>query len=327
MTMMNIPTLRRWLLAGLTASLPLLASAPALAEAAKVGTQVPGYYRMMVGEIELTALFDGRFGLDVGMLKNAPAENIAALLAAQLKSGPQVQTAVNAYLVNTGKQLVLVDTGAATAFGPTLGMVLQNLKAAGYTPEQVDAVLLTHLHADHVAGLLGADGKPAFPNATIHAAKADADFWLPAEALAKAAEGAKPFFQMAQSYTAPYIAAGKWKVFGDDAEIVPGITAQALPGHTPGHSGFLLSSGQSKLLIWGDIIHNAATQFANPDIAIEFDIDPAQAVATRKAVLAAAADESLVVAGAHLPFPGIGQVRAVAAGRYEWIAQEFTPLD
>lgn len=324
--MIKLPTLRRWLLAGLTASLPLLAPAPALAEAAKVGTQVPGYYRTMVGEFELTALFDGRFGLDVGLLKNASADTIAALLAAQLKSGPQVQTAVNAYLINTGKQLLLVDTGAATAFGPTLGQVLHNLKAAGYAPEQVDAVLLTHLHADHVAGLLGADGKPVFPNATVHAAKADADFWLPAEALAKADEGAKPFFQMAQSRTAPYIAAGRWKLFSDDAEIAPGITAQALPGHTPGHSGFLLASGQSKLLIWGDIIHNAATQFANPDIAIAFDIDPAQAVATRKAVLAAAADEALVVAGAHLPFPGIGQVRAVAADRYEWIPQEFTPL-
>lgn len=324
--MMIRPTLRRWLLAGLTATLPLLASSPALAGAVKAGTQVPGYYRMMVGELELTALFDGLFALDVALLKNAAPEKVAELLAAQLKAGPQVQTAVNAYLVNTGKHLVLVDTGAATAFGPTLGMVLQNLKAAGYAPEQVDAVLLTHLHADHAAGLLGANGKPAFPNATVHAAKADADFWLPPEALAKADEGAKPFFQMAQASTAPYIAAGKWKVFGDDAEIVPGITAQLLPGHTPGHSGFLLSSGNAKLLIWGDIIHNAATQFANPEIAIEFDVDPARAVETRKAVLAAAADEGLPVAGAHLPFPGIGKVRVAGPGSYEWIAQEFTPL-
>lgn len=324
--MMTRPTLRRWLLAGLATALPLLASTPALAEATKAGSQVPGYYRMMVGEFELTALFDGVFALDVGLLKNATPEKVAELLAAQLKAGPQVQTAVNAYLVNTGKHLVLVDAGAATAFGPTLGMVLQNLKASGYTPEQVDTVLLTHLHADHAAGLLGTNGKPAFPNAIVHVAKSDADFWLPPDALAKADEGAKPFFQMAQASTAPYIATGKWKVFGDDAEIVPGITTQSLPGHTPGHSGFLLSSGNAKLLIWGDIIHNAATQFANPEIAIEFDVDQARAVETRKAVLAAAADEGLPVAGAHLPFPGIGKVRVAGPGSYAWIAQEFTPL-
>lgn len=318
--------LRRLLLGGLIAALPFTTPAPALADAPQVATQVPGYYRMMVGEFEVTALFDGLFELDSSLLTNARPEDVAALLATRLKTGPKLQTAVNAFLVNTGKHLVLIDTGAASAFGPTLGFIVPNLEAAGYTTDQVDLVLLTHLHADHVAGLLNTEGAPVFPNATVRAAQVEADFWLPAAALENADAASKPFFAAAQSTTAPYIAANKWQTFGDGTAILPGVTAQALPGHTPGHSGFLLESAGTRLLIWGDIIHNAATQFANPGIAIEFDVDQAQAVATRKATLATAAEQGLQVAGAHLPFPGIGRVRASAPGSYEWIPVEFGPL-
>lgn len=288
-------------------------------------TQVPGYYRLMVGAFEITALYDGYIDLDSKLLKNASEQDIQHLLARMFVKGPKVQTAVNAYLVNTGRQLVLVDTGAAGKFGPSLGQIVANLKAAGYDPAQVDAVLITHLHGDHVNGLIGGDGQPVFANAEIWSAAADTDFWLNPEVAAKAPKDAQPFFQMAQDAAAPYRKAGKWKNFRTDGEVVPGISSVAAPGHTPGHSAFLVESNGQRLLIWGDLVHNAAVQFPRPNVAIEFDIDKKLAVSTRKKFFARTAREKLLVAGMHLPFPGIGHVRAEGKG-FAWIPVEFSPI-
>ena len=170
---------RHALCAALVAGASLVALAP-LANAAPVAkqqAQVPGFYRMALGEFEVTALYDGYVKLDPKLLKGASAEDVQSLLAKMfLESSKGVQTAVNAYLVNTGSQLVLIDTGAAQCFGPTLGVIQSNLKAAGYSPEQVDTVLLTHLHPDHACGLQGVEGKAAFPNATVYVPQAEADF-------------------------------------------------------------------------------------------------------------------------------------------------------
>ncbi len=298
----------------------------ASAAAPQAATQVPGYYRLMVGGFEITALYDGAIDLDTNLLKNADEKEVRKLLARMFLEGPAVQTAVNAYLVNTGARLVLVDAGAATVFGPSLGQIGNNLKASGYTPEQVDIVLITHLHGDHVNGLLTADGKPAFPNAEVWSAQADNDYWLSEEVAAAAPEGAKPFFKMAQAAAAPYQAAGKWKTFDTDKEIAPGISAVAAHGHTPGHSGYLVADGADKLLIWGDIVHNHAVQFAKPAVSIEFDVDPEKAVAARRALFARAAKEKLLVGGMHLPFPGVGHVRKERQG-YAWVPLEFSPLE
>ncbi|HWP18252.1 MAG TPA: MBL fold metallo-hydrolase [Burkholderiaceae bacterium] len=298
----------------------------ACAEAPQVKTQVPGYYRHMVGGFELTALYDGQIELDAAILKNTPPQEVHKLLAYAFRKSPMA-TAVNTYLVNTGRQLVLIDTGAGKAFGPGLGQVLANLQAAGYQPDQVDAVLLTHLHGDHVAGLLDADGRPAFPKATLYYAKKDADFWLNPEIAAKAPEEARGFFKIAQDMLAPYIAAGRTQTFdGTDVEILPGIRALATPGHTPGHTSFLLESAGERLLVWGDIVHNVYVQLARPETTIEFDIDQKQAAATRKRVLDLAARERLMVSGMHLPFPGIGQIRADRRGRYSWVPVDFAPV-
>jgi glyoxylase-like metal-dependent hydrolase (beta-lactamase superfamily II) len=288
-------------------------------------TQVPGYYRTTVGAFEVTALYDGYIDLDSKLLKNVSDKQLQSLLARMFISGQKVQTAVNAYLINTGKQLVLVDTGAAKKFGPSLGYVVDNLKAAGYDPSQVDAVLITHLHGDHVNGLLGADGKPAFPNAEIWSAKADTDFWLNADVAAKAPKDAQPFFKMAQDAAAPYQQSGKWKNFGADGEVLPGIKSVAAPGHTPGHSGYLIESNGQRLFIVGDVVHSYSVQFAKPDVTIEFDIDQKLAATTRKKVFARAAKEKLLIAGMHLPFPGIGHVRAEKRG-YAWVPVEFGPI-
>lgn len=317
------------LLARLTAALACvtlsLVTPAAFAGAPQAKTQVPGFYRMMVGDFEITALYDGFIDIDVKALRNATAQQIQSHLARLFQEGPKVQTAVNAYLVNTGQQLLLVDAGTAKVFGPSLGFLLDNLKAAGYEASQVDAVLLTHLHPDHANGLLTADGKIAFPNARVLVQKEEADFWLSEAIAAKAPKDAQPFFKMAVDATAPYRASNKFETFAKNAALFPGVTAVAAPGHTVGHTGYLIESKGQRLLIWGDLVHNYATQLANPNIAIEFDTDPKTAIATRKAMFRRAAKEKLMVAGMHLPFPGIGRLRA-RGETYVWVPVEFGPL-
>lgn len=316
----------RWL-APFTLSLMTLVAAPgARAEAPQVLTQVPGYYRQVIGAFEVTALYDGQINLDAKLLKHTTPEQVQKLLARMFRTNP-TPTAVIAFLVNTGNKLVLVDAGAAKVFGPTLGQVLSNIKAAGYDPAQIDTVLITHMHGDHVGGLLTPEGQVAFPNAQVYAAKADADYWLSADNLAKAPEGMKMFFKAPQDATAPYIKAGHFKTFEGDAELQPGIKPVDEHGHTPGHTGYLFESKGQKLLVWGDVVHNAAVQFPQPKVTIEFDTDQSQALAARLKLFAWTAKDALLVAGAHLPFPGIGHVRAEGKGSYSWVPVDFAPVD
>lgn len=303
----------------------LLPQAPAFAEAAPITTQVPGYYRMAVGDMEVTALYDGYIDLDTKLLSDTTPAEVQSLLARIFVSGEKVQTAVNTFLVNVGGKLVLVDTGTAKAFGPTLGFVADNLRAAGYRPEQVDLVLLTHLHPDHVNGLLDAEGKPLFPNAQIRVAQAESDFWLSEAQATKAPEGRRPMFQMAQKAAAPYQAHGQWAPFSGEVELAPGIRSVAAPGHTVGHTAYLLESKGERLLIIGDTVHSYAVQFAKPDVTIEFDTDKKQAAATRKKLFAWAAQDKLAVAGMHLPFPGLGHIRSEGKA-YAWVPVEFSPI-
>ncbi len=314
--------LRRSVFAGLLA----VASTFAIAEAPQQKVQVPGYYRLMLGNLEVTALYDGPIDIDEKLLKSIAKRDIQRLLARQFLKGPKVQTAVNAYLVNTGSKLVLVDAGAAKLFGPELGNIVNNLKAAGYTPEQVDTVLITHLHGDHVNGLVTPEGQRVFGNAEVWSAKADNDFWLSEEIAAQAPKDFQPFFKMSRDAAAPYLAAGKWKTFDSDRELLAGVSSVDTHGHTPGHVSYMLQSGDQRLLILGDLVHNHAVQFARPEVAIEFDNDPKQAVAARKRIFFMAAKEKLMVAGMHLPFPGIGHVRKESAGGYAWVPAEFAPL-
>lgn len=316
--------------AAITVAAITVAPVPAWAQSAAVAqqkSQVPGYYRFALGTMEVTALFDGIVPLPEKILSGASAKDIDALLAALFvpRDGNGVQTAVNAFLVHTGSALVLVDSGTAKVFGPGLGFLVDNLRAAGYDPAQVDTVLLTHLHPDHVNGLLNPDGTPAFAKARIKVAEAEAAYWLDEAVAAKAPADAQPFFAMARAAVAPYRAAGRFQTFRSGDAIADGIVSVPAAGHTPGHAGFLFSSGGQDLLVWGDVIHSHAVQFRRPEVAIEFDVDKKQAVATRKRLLAEAATRKLWVAGAHLPFPGLGHVRAQGKG-YDWVPVEYAPL-
>ena len=320
--------LLRVLLAALAlSSMSTLLTAPAYAEAPMAKTQVPGYYRIMVGSIEVTALLDGVMQLDKSLLQHAEDKELNRALDRMFVGNPKMTTAVNAYLINTGKNLVLVDAGAAGLFGPTLGNLVQNLKAAGYSPEQVDHIVITHLHADHVGGINDQAGKPIFPNATVSVSQAENDFWLSKDIAAKAPPAMQGFFQMAQASAAPYQASGQWKPIpgAGTGEIVPGITAVNASGHTPGHRIYIVESQGQKLVITGDMLHAHAIQFSNPGVAIQFDADQKKAIAMRRDILKRVADEKSFMSGAHLPFPGIGHVIPEGKGSYRWVPVEFNP--
>ena len=302
----------------------MLGSGFAHAAAPMVKTAAPGYYRMMLGDFEVTALSDGTVKLPVrDLLTNIKPAAVDAALAKVKLSSP-LETSVNAFLINTGEKLVLIDTGAAGLFGPTLGNLLTNLKAAGYQPEQVDEVYITHLHPDHVGGLLAGD-KMAFPNAIVRAEKHDADFWLSQANMDKAPEGDKGSFKGAMASVNLYAAAGKFKTFEGNTDLVPGIKARVTKGHTPGHSLYVVESKGQKLVLWGDLMHVADVQFANPAVTIKFDVDSKNAAIQRKKAFAEAAKQGYMVALAHISFPGIGRLRAVGNG-YTWVPVNYSSL-
>jgi glyoxylase-like metal-dependent hydrolase (beta-lactamase superfamily II) len=295
-------------------------SADATAPLAK--TQAPGYYRMMLGDFEVTALSDGTVDLHVkDLLTNTTAARIQRALARAYLKDP-VETSVNGFLVNTGTKLVLVDAGAGSLFGPTLGKLAANLKAAGYAPEQVDEIYITHMHPDHVGGL-AADGKAVFPNAVVRADKREADFWLSKANLDGAAKDAKSFFEGAQASMKPYVDAGRFKTFEGDTELAPGVQAVATSGHTPGHTMYVFESKGQRLFAWGDLMHVAAVQFSEPAVTIRFDVDSKAAAVKRKKEFAYAAQRGHWVAASHLSFPGIGRLRADGKG-YNWYPANYS---
>ena len=279
--------------------------------------QVPGFYRLKVGDLEVTALFDGLGVFELQWLKG-PKTTMDGVVEALQGDPHMLDASGTGFLVNTGKRLILIDAGAGTWFGGgALGHLVGNLRSAGYTPEEVDVVLVTHLHSDHVGGLTTQDGKRVFPNAEIYVAKAESDFWLSPEIAAKAPKDAQPFFQSAQAIAAPYIKAGKWRTFSGSETIVEGMQLVSLPGHTPGHTGYEFSSKGQKILFWGDTIHAQQVQLQHPEVTAVFDVDPAAAAATRNQLLPKLAREDVLIAGPHMLFPSLGRLRKEGSG-YSW---------
>lgn len=307
---------------GALAAATLAFTSLAHAEAPLAKGQAPGWYRMSLGKFEVTALSDGTVVLPVDkLLSNVKPDVVTSMLAKSYQKAP-LETSVNGYLINTGSKLVLIDTGAAGLFGPTLGKLVANLKASGYTPEQVDEIYITHMHPDHVGGLV-ADGKPVFPNAVVRADTREGGFWLSQANLDKAPADSKGFFQGAMASLNPYVAAGKLKAFDGETELVPGIRAVPAAGHTPGHTIYVVESDGNKLVVWGDLMHVAAVQFAMPSVTIAFDSDPKAAAPARQKNYADAAKKGYFVAIAHVSFPGIGKLRADGKG-YQWLPANYT---
>lgn len=280
-----------------------------------------GWFRMKVGDFEVTALSDGTADLPMDqLLAGTTPDKVKKTLADSFMKAP-VETSVNAFVVNTGTKLVMIDSGAGGLFGPTLGKVVASLKAAGYKPEQVDEIYITHMHPDHIGGL-AASGKAVFPNATIRAGKAEGEFWLTQANMDKAPDAMKDFFKGAMAAMKLY--AKKYKpIEGEDVELVPGIHALATSGHTPGHTIYAIESKGEKMVFCGDLTHVAAVQFAEPSVTIQFDADSKAAASQRQKLYADATAKGYYLAFPHVSFPGIGHVRKEGTG-YEWVPVNYT---
>jgi glyoxylase-like metal-dependent hydrolase (beta-lactamase superfamily II) len=268
--------------------------------------QIPGYYHRRIGDIVVTALSDGYLDGTLEVLQNITRDDAQGLLDAQFRPGRR--TSVNCYLIYSAGRLALVETGAGDYLLPTAGKLRQNLKAAGVDPADIDTVILTHMHPDHSAGLTNPKtGHKFFPNAELIVHENEPKHWRDDGAMSRASERAKKlYFQCAREQMAPYH--NVTRTFAGAEEVFPGVTSVPLHGHTPGHSGYMVSSGKDSLLIWGDMIHVPEIQVPRPEVTIEFDTDPHQAAATRKRTFDMVATDRQLIAGMHVHFPGFARL-------------------
>jgi glyoxylase-like metal-dependent hydrolase (beta-lactamase superfamily II) len=276
-----------------------------------------GFYVMQFGTFKLVALEDGLQMLPFDkLLTRTTPEHVRSRLKRDLLTSP-VPVSTNAFLLDGGGRRVLIDTGAGSLLDREVGLLPHGLNAAGYKPEDITDIVLTHLHVDHGGGLVRA-GKIAFPNATLHVARKEADHWLDPAKRAAAKQNQQETFAAAPKILTPYRDAGRLRLTADGDTIIPGITLISRPGHTPGTLEIKVESNGHTILFLGDMLHSEQVQFAEPDIAFTFDENESSAIANRRTVLAEAAEKQYWLAFAHVSFPGIGHVRRAAKG-YDWI--------
>ncbi|RAI29909.1 MBL fold metallo-hydrolase [Rhodoplanes serenus] len=315
---------RRIALAGLAAAaVGGVVPSPAPAAAPQNGQQAPGFYRYKVGDIEITVVNDGvsRMPLVDGFVANAGKEEVQAALAAAAMDTTVYAGPYNPILINTGSRLVLVDTGTGEAAFRTSqgfnGRFLINLAAAGITPEQIDAVVLTHYHGDHINGLLRADGTPAFPNAEVLAPAREHAFWMDDGEMSRTGrprvqDGFRNVRRVMAGEVLKRLRTYEW-----DAEIVPGITAVGTPGHTPGHTSLVVASAGRSVYVQGDVTHAPALFARHPGWHFMLDVDPVAAEATRRRVYDMLVADRMLVQGFHYPFPALARVERSGPGYRE----------
>jgi glyoxylase-like metal-dependent hydrolase (beta-lactamase superfamily II) len=267
---------------------------------------------MKLGDFEVTTLLDGFFDVPVGVLQGEIGHIREHLDAAGMKVDAPIRLPVNAFLVNTGNKLVLVDAGDAKIFGPTAGRLPQPLALAGVTPEQIDEVYITHMHGDHLHRTVTPEGGRLFPNAVIRIARPDLVYWASPLVEAAAPENPKGRFVAAKRAIAAY--GDRLQAFTFGKELTPGITSVSAVGHTPGHSCFMVESAGAKLFLLGDLMHVAQVQFPKPEITVAFDCDQSMAREMRKALFEQVTLDKILVGAAHIAFPGIGLLRQAGNG-------------
>ena len=281
--------------------------------------ETPGWYSTQIGRFTVTALWDGTLDMPVAeVFKWPPPAQLKAMLA-RAWLPMTMPLSVNAFIVDTGTRVVMIDTGTGTSrmFGDRLGKVQANLRAAGYMPEQIDEIYITHMHTDHVGGLT-AGGRAAYPNAIVRADVREAGHFLSREKMA-AHPNDKEDFESAMAMLEPYVKSGRFKPFDGRTELIPGVYARPAYGHTAGHTVYEVGSEGETLVLWGDLMHVAAVQLPLPAATVAFDAMPAQSAANRAHVYRDAAREGAWIAAAHIGFPGIGKIRADGKGGYTWV--------
>jgi glyoxylase-like metal-dependent hydrolase (beta-lactamase superfamily II) len=284
-----------------------LAASPALAKAPLSGKQNAGYYRMKLGAFEVTAVHDGFFARPVeGFVKNAKTEDVAQAVEDARMPAQGIYVPYTTLVVNTGDKLVMFDAGNGDMGPPTAGHWMANFKAAGFDPKDVDVIIFTHFHGDHINGFRLKDGTAVFPNAEVMVPAAEWAHWMDDAKMNAAPEAARGAFQNVRRVFAPI--ADKVKKFDAGAEVVPGISAKAAYGHTPGHTVFEIKSGDARMMALADTTNVPYLFARNPDWHVIFDTDPVKAAETRKALFDAASADDVPVHLYHAPFPAIGHM-------------------
>ncbi|WP_208996126.1 MBL fold metallo-hydrolase [Pseudovibrio ascidiaceicola] len=256
---------------------------------------------MTLGELELSTFSDGYFNLPNNWFANADAETLAA-------AGDPVVVGANVWLIRAGERLVLVDTGSGVVFAetdPNVGKLDALLAAQGIKQDEITDIVITHMHADHIGGLLGPDAG-GFSNAKIHMAEAEWTFWTDPALAERVPDEMKPLVEVAQAIAAPI--KDRVMTYQGETDLGDGLTLVPLPGHTPGHSGLRIAGGGKELWIIGDAIISEVLQFKNPEITYGLDIDPQQAIKTRRDLLTRLAESGTPLAATHLSYPGMGHV-------------------
>ncbi len=270
------------------------------------------------GDIEITAFSDGYNDLTLDAFTYAEPERFVPLLSAAGLPERPVRVQINSYLIRDEGRVFLIDSGMGYYAGPTMGHAGEGRAMLGLKPEQVTDIVLTHLHRDHCGGLMTREETPVFANAAVHVSREEHAYWTDPGIMEASPEMFRPMVRIAQTVMKAY--ADRVHLIDSGSRITKNMWMSPVPGHTPGQNAVWFARGSSRICIWGDIIHCAPLQLPLPDITFRYDIDPAQARAKRREMLARAAVEGFFIGGAHLPFPGIGTVAATADGGYRFDA-------
>ncbi len=281
--------------------------------------QAVGLNRRQIGDVIVTVLNDGYLDLNFSLLDGISPPGAEEMMRA-VHRPPQAKLSVGAYVVQDGRKTVLIDTGAG-GFNGWGGRLRSALLAANIELDDIDAVLLTHAHPDHIGGLAAAGEIPVFKNAELILSQHEYEFWTDEKYSFGIPDNARPKFMLARNALAAYRARMTLVTAG---EVLPGIEFVPLPGHTPGHGGYRISSGGSSLLIWGDIVHFPDIQIPCPDVTIAFDVDPVEACRTRHRTLDMVASGGELVGGLHLNFPGFIRVLK-ENGKYSFYEEPWCP--
>ncbi len=276
---------------------------------------MPGFRRMKVGDVEVVSLIDGiaRRPLGEEFVKNAPIAEVRALLASQNLPTEYIDVPFTPFLVFAGGRRILMDTGLGEFGGPTTGKLLENLRAAGVQPGDIDTVLITHFHGDHINGLRNKAGEFVFPKAKVLVPAPEHAFWMDDAKMNAAPEAMKGAFQNARRVFAQ-MPADMLVRFEPGGEVAPGIRSVAAFGHTPGHTLFQLQSGGQSFFYVGDLTNVPALFARNPDWAVTFDMDAEAARKVRREVLQRIVDAKAMIGGFHFPFPAFGNAVAQGSG-------------
>lgn len=280
-----------------------------------LGASRPTHFRFKLGEFEVTTILDGAIQVPtVNKIfgQDQKEEDVKALMASNHLPGDKMEIGFTPVVVNTGKEVVLFDSGNGAARRPKAGNLLVALRQAGYAPEAIDVVALTHFHPDHIGGLME-DGKPAFPNARYVAGETEYNFWT------KPGMDEGPLARVGKlAYSNVKPLAEKMTFVKPEQDASPGITAVNMFGHTPGHTGYHIESGKSRLLLMADACNHYVASMQRPDWHVKFDMDKEAAGATRKKILDMVAADKIALAGYHMPFPAVGYVDRRDVG-YHWV--------